>query len=498
MSKEILINANTQEKRVAILEDGRLEEFYIERPQDRTIVGNIYKGLIESCLVSINGAFVNIGIQKKGFLYLSELEYNVPEPVEREEFDVPQPPSHGIYNIAKKTAGGVKKGDEILVQVVKESFGRKGPRLSTNISIPGRYLVFMPQVRHFGISRRIEDTKERQRLRAILKELKLPAQDSGFIVRTAAAGRSRKEIERDASFLFKLWQRIKLAARRKAPALIHEEYDLVLRTIRDSFTDDVKKLIVDCRQEYRRIQRFVRTFLRYLSGRVQLYRGGQDLFHERDIERQINKIFENRIYLKSKGYVIIEPTEGLVVVDVNSGSFKKSSNPEETAFRVNCDAAAEIARQLRLRDLGGIIVIDFIDMQKPQHRKEVFSVLNKALSKDRAKYDCLGISKFGLVEMTRERIHRTVSTLSYQDCPYCLGRGRIKSTLTMSIIALKELKRYLKAHQLKKEVNLILNPAVVPLVQENKKELHFIQRYFRSKINIISNPTLHLEEIKIT
>jgi len=425
MSKEILVNIEPQEKRVALVQDGQLQEFYIERPQDRTIVGNIYKGKIEAVLPSLGAAFVDIGLPKKGFLYLSEIEFafeSVDEPKAQKDKEI-------------------KKGQEVLVQVVKESFGTKGPRLSTHIGLAGRYLVIMPQDKQVGISRRIEDDIERRRLRQIFNELKLP-KDVGFIVRTAACGKSKQELGRDAQFLYKLWKRLeKIVEQKKAPSLIYEEYDLTLRAIRDSFTEDVTKLIVDSKPEYYRIQNFMRTFLSYLAKKVEFYRG-DDLFAEKDIERQIARINESKVYLKSKAYLVIEPTEGLVVIDVNSGGFKKRFNQEETAFKVNTEAAIEAARQLVLRDLGGIIVIDFIDMEKEGHRREIFNILKKALSNDRAKYDILGISKFGVVEMTRERIHKTVQMLSFQTCPYCQGRGRVKSATTIAIYALKELRGF--------------------------------------------------------
>jgi ribonuclease G len=480
MPKEILINVEPQEKRVAIISDGKLDEFYIERPQDKTIVGNIYKGKIEAVLPSLGAAFVDIGLPKKGFLYLSEIEFAF------ESLDEPQ----------QIKACEIKKGQEVLVQVVKESFGTKGPRLSTHIGLAGRYLVLMPQDKQIGISRRIEDEAERRRLRAILGELKL-AKDVGFIVRTACSGKTKQVLMRDAQFLLKLWRRLeKLIQQKKAPSLIYEEYDLTLRVIRDSFTDDVAKLVVDSKPEFYRIQHFMKSFLSYLTKRLELFKG-DDLFEKNDIEKQINRIFESKVYLKSKAYLVIEPTEGLVVIDVNSGGFKKKLTQEETAFKVNCEAAVEVARQLILRDLGGIIVIDFIDMAKESHRREVLSLLKKALSNDRAKYDILGISKFGLVEMTRERIHKTVQTLSYQICPYCQGMGKVKSAMTMAIYALKELKRFLKGKALK-EVNINLAPAVIDEVLKDKENLRLIEHRFRTKINLISNPALHIEDIRIS
>jgi len=480
MPKEILINIETQEKRVAIVTDGRLDEFYIERPQDKTIVGNIYKGKIEAVLPSIGAAFVDIGLPKKGFLYLSEIE------LAYESEAAPQ----------TSVPFEVKKGQEVMVQVVKESFGTKGPRLSTQIGLAGRYLVLMPQGNQVGISRRIEDDEERKRLRLIFNELKLP-KDVGFIVRTAASGKSKQELFRDAQFLLKLWGRLKkIIEKKSAPSLIYEEYDLTLRAIRDSFSDDVTKLVVDSKPEFYRIMHFMRTFLSYLTGKVELYRG-DNLFEDKDIERQINRIYESHVYLKSKAYLIIEPTEGLVVIDVNSGGFKKKIEQEEAAFKVNCEAAAETARQLILRDLGGIIVIDFIDMEKERHRKEVFNTLKRGLSNDRAKYDILGISKFGVVEMTRERIHKTVQMLSYQLCPYCQGRGKVRSPITTSIYGLKELKRFLKGKSLK-EVTLTLAPPVIDEILKDKESLRLIEHKFRTKINLVSNPASHIEDVRIS
>lgn len=480
MAKEILVNIEPREKRVAVMNNGHLEEFYMERPEDKTIVGNIYKGRIDAALPSINGAFVDIGLLKKGFLYLSEIE-SAFESAESEKLKPKQ----------------VKKGQEVLVQVVKESFGTKGPRLSCHIGIPGRYLVLMPQDAHLGISRRIEDDEERKRLRQSLIEAKLP-ENLGFIVRTAATGRSKQEIQRDAFFLLKLWKRLEKDSKIKpAPSLIYEEYDLTLRAIRDSFTEDVSRLIIDSKPEYYRVKHFMKTFMNYLSHKVELYRG-QDLFGEKGAEAQINKIFETKVYLKSKAYIVIEPTEGLVVIDVNSGGFRKNVRQEEAAFKINCEVAAEVAHQIMLRDLGGIIVIDFIDMEREGHRREVLNVLKKALHQDRAKYDIAGISKFGVVEMTRERIHNTAQALSYQNCPYCQGKGKVKSPLTMSIFALKELKKHLLKKPAGREINFTLNPAVISEILKDKNNLRQLEHRFKAKINLVSNPTLHVEDLQIS
>jgi len=482
MSKEILINVDAQEKRVAIVKDSVLEEYSIERPQNRTIVGNIYKGVVKSVVPSIGAAFVDIGKEKNGFLYLSEGSEHLLEPVEE-------------YNLFNNQ---IQKNQELLVQVVKEGFGTKGPRLTTHISIPGRYLVLMPQDKNLGISRRIESDTERTRLIKLLEGLSLP-KEMGFIVRTAATGCQKHHLVRDMNFLVKLWRRVlKGQKSKKAPSLIYEEYDLSLRTIRDSFSEDVNKVIVDSFTEYRRIVHFVKSFLPHLVRRIEFYSKAITLFEDKKVEDEIAKIFDNRVFLDCGGYLIIEPTEGLVVIDVNSGRFKKKMSTEEMAFIVNRQAASEAARQLRLRDLGGIIVIDFIDMSKDQHRREVLRVLKDALRLDGAKTDVLGISKFGLVELTRERVYRTVESLSYESCPYCGGKGRIKSVTTISINIIRQLRQYLKTFP-KRELNLYVHPKVNDyLFNKDKTLIERLEKQFRKRIFVFSDPVLHIEQSRFS
>ncbi|HNQ51460.1 MAG TPA: Rne/Rng family ribonuclease [Candidatus Omnitrophota bacterium] len=494
MAREILVNVEHQEKRVVIVNDGRIEEFYIERPGDKTIVGNIYKGTIEAALASINGAFVEMGMAKKGFLYMTEIESGYE--FEDSQPHHPQPHQPQRRSTPGKLAGGIKKGQEVLVQVVKESFGTKGPRLSCHIGIPGRYLVIMPLENQVGISRRIENVEERRRLRQILVDAQLP-KDIGFIVRTVAVGKSKNELVRDANYLIKTWRRIeKQVQRMRPPSLVYGELDLVLRVIRDSFSEDVHKLIVDSKPEFYRIHKFMNdSFMGHMRRKVEFYRGN-DLFGDKDIERQITKVFETKVYMKSKAYIIIEPTEGLVVIDVNSGGFKERIDQEDAAFKINCEAAVEIAHQLRLRDLGGIIVVDFIDMEREGHRREVLRVLRNALDQDRAKYDILGISKFGLVEMTRERVHNTVHTMAFQACPYCSGRGKVKSPLTMSIFVVKELRRFLQGKQLR-QVEVSVHPVVADEIAKDKEILRQVERRYRVRVTLTPNSALKIEDIAI-
>ncbi|MFA6379083.1 MAG: Rne/Rng family ribonuclease [Candidatus Omnitrophota bacterium] len=429
MSKEILVNIREGETRVSITENGILDDFYIERDSEDVLLGNIYKGRVESILPSINAAFVNIGQEKNGFLYLTDIV----SPLVEEELSGARKFLDNILNLKKEqkkkqqAAQPLAKGDEVIVQVVKEPFGTKGARLTSHVSLPGRFIVFMPYDKHLGVSKRIETAPDRQRLRDILKELDF-AKNSGFIIRTVALQKGKKEIVRDAKFLFDVWQKIKKQSEEKqAPSLLYKEYDLVWRIVRDFLREDVSSVIVDSKEVYERVRKFVFMMIgNEMINRVQLYKGEGSLFDAKNVTKQLNKIYEPKVYLKSGAYIVIEPTEGLIVVDVNSGRFKVNASPEDAAFMVNMEAALEIARQLRLRDLGGIIVIDFIDMTREGHKRQVLQALEKALEKDHAKTEVTKISQLGLLEMTRARTGKTIQSMSFEACPYCSGRGQVK------------------------------------------------------------------------
>ncbi len=487
--KEILINFEQQEKRVAILEDNKLENYFVERAKDRTTVGNIYKGRVETIVPSVGAAFVNIGLEKNGFLYLNDTASLVLE----EEVEV----SNGTAG-KKFEPPVLKASQELIVQVTKEPFGTKGPRLTTHISLPGRYLVLMPFERHFGISKRIDDEAERSRLRSILGEMKVPA-PMGLIIRTVAWGAQSKELHRDLALLLRLWDRIEKASKNKnAPFLIYEEYDLVLRMIRDFFNEEIGAIWIDNKEEFKRVYRFVKSYMSRLINKVLYYRERVPLFEKKAIEDEIERLYSNKVFLKSGAYIVIEPTEGLTVIDVNSGKFrKKNISQEEMAFSVNCESAREVARQLRLRDVGGIIVIDFIDMMEERHRREMINVFKSALASDRAKTDVIGLSKLGLVQMTRERTHRTLESISYQDCPYCRGKGKIKSVFSIAMYALRELKNYLANNKVRK-VTLEAHPDVAAnLNGENFHTLRNISRRFGARVDVKANGTYHIEKIAI-
>ncbi len=486
--KEILINYEQQERRVAILEDGRLENYFVERAKGRTTVGNIYKGRVETIVPSVGAAFVNIGQEKNGFLYLND---TVSLSLEDEE-------EAGALE-RKREAPVLKEGQELIVQVTKEPFGTKGPRLTTHISLPGRYLVLMPFERHFGISKRIDDDAERKRIRGILDELKVP-EPMGIIIRTVAWGATGKELHRDLALLVRLWENIeKTSKKRSAPFLIYEDYDLVLRMLRDYFNEEIGSILIDSKEEFKRVLRFVRSYMCRLSNTVLFYRDKTPLFEKKGIEDAIEKLYSSKVFLKSGAYIVIEPTEGLTVIDVNSGKFRrKNISQEQMAFAVNCESAREIARQLKLRDVGGIIVIDYIDMMEEKHRRELINVFKSSLSSDRAKTDILGLSKLGVVQMTRERTHRTLESISYQECPYCHGKGKVKSAFSIALAAIRELKNYLTNNKTRKVLVEVHPDVASNLNNENFQSLRNVGRRFGARIEVKANESFHIEKVSMS
>jgi ribonuclease E len=481
MKQEMLINvAQPEECRIAIVEDGVLEELYIERSSQDNYVGNIYKGKIVNLEPSIQAAFVDFGVGRNGFLHISDVE---PQYFRQGGFDPDKPimpngsqrEEHGEFaddeeddeleevgeNGRSRRPGGrtaqkrirpgvrprikppiqdiFRRGDEVLVQVIKEGIGTKGPTLSTYISIPGRYLVLMPALGRIGVSRKIEDEDARRRLRDILRELN-PPKGLGFIVRTAGTDRTKKELSRDLAYLVRLWKvivrRIKKAP---APCDIYEESDMIIRTIRDIFTADVDGIYIDRPEAFERAKEFLQIVMpRYVS-RLQMYEGREPLFHKYKLDDEIARINQRKVPLRGGGSLVIDQTEALVAIDVNSGSFRTDGGAEESAFQLNQIAAREIARQLRLRDLGGVVVNDFIDMRKDRHRRIVERTLRDAVRRDRARTKILRTSPFGLIEMTRQRIRPSLKRSVYKECPACGGSGLVKSAESMAIEVVRKL-----------------------------------------------------------
>jgi ribonuclease E len=465
MKQEMLINvAQSEECRIAIVEDGSLEELYIERTSQDNYVGNIYKGKVVNLEPSIQAAFVDFGVGRNGFLHISDVEpqyyrqggYDPLKPLEpgsrfaRADIDVGdddttapeerdrsrrhRPPRPGARPRIKPPIQDIlRRGDEVLVQVIKEGIGTKGPTLSTYISIPGRYLVLMPALGRVGVSRKIEDDELRRKLRDVMLELN-PPKGLGFIVRTAGIDRTKRELSRDLAYLLRLWKVIVRRIKKyPAPIDIYEESDMIIRTIRDIFTGDVDSIFIDEPSAYNRAKEFLQIVMpRYVS-RLHLYEGKEPLFHKYNLDREISLIHQRKVPLKQGGSIVIDQTEALVAIDVNSGSFRADDSAEETAYQMNLLAAKEIARQLRLRDLGGVVVNDFIDMRKEKHRRNVERALRDAVKRDRARTKILRTSPFGLIEMTRQRIRPSLKRSVYKDCPGCSGSGVVKTAESMAI-----------------------------------------------------------------
>ena len=442
MKQEMLINVSQpEESRIAIVEDGNLEELYIEHTGQENYVGNIYKGVVVNLEPSIQAAFVDFGVGRNGFLHISDLE-----PSYFKQCSTPYEEDNGRRSrlgsrprVKPPIQDTLHRGDEILVQVIKEGIGSKGPTLSTYISIPGRYLVLMPAMGRVGVSRKIENEETRRKLRDIMLELN-PPKGLGFIVRTAGADRMKKELARDLTYLMRLWKVLaKRVKKIPGPVAIYEESDMIIRTIRDIFSTEFDSIIIDDAQAYQRALEFVQQVMPKCADRIQLYEGKEPIFHKFNLDKEIEQIHKRIVPLPLGGSIVVDQTEALVAIDVNSGNFRADDNAEETAYRMNLQAAKEIARQLRLRDLGGVIVNDFIDMRKDKHRRDVERALRDAVKRDRARTKILRTSPFGLIEMTRQRIRPSVERSSFQECPYCKGSGVVKSVEHMALDVLRTL-----------------------------------------------------------
>jgi len=496
MQKQILINAEPKETRVAILEGNVLQEYYVERAGHKRIVSNIYKGRVEAIIPGLAAAFIDIGLERDGFLYAGDVATEkmnfLPGELDEAVFDSTK--RGGAEDISKL----LKKGQEILVQIEKVAVGTKGPRLTQYISIPGRFLVLMPlQKRHIGISKKIEGEK-RARIKKMLDELKVP-QDVGLIVRTAAQTATSRDLSRELKFLLKIWNRIKNSAQgQRPPKLVYEEYDLILRVVRDLFNEEISTLLIDSKDEHRRVMKFLRMVLPGLRSKVKLHRDPRGVLEQFGIEKEIEKLYAKKVLLRSKGTIIIEQTESLVAIDVNSAGFSGKKNPEDTAFVTNMEAAREVARQIRLRDMGGIIIIDFIDMELKEHRRRVRRTLEEALKRDKAKTEVLNVSSIGVVEMTRQRMGRSLHSVASQECPYCRGEGFVKAVPTIVIEVLRKLRKYLSETKARR-VEIGAHPEVANfLLTQDKSGLSYIGKQYRCHINIRSNEGLHLEDFRIS
>jgi ribonuclease E len=478
---KMLVNAvDPEEYRIAILKDGELDQFYIATSTKEEIKGNIYKGTVSKIEPSLQAAFINYGADKNGFLPMGE--------VHPEYFSVQE--ENTTSKAVPKIEDVIKKGNELLVQVTKEREGKKGAYLTTYISIAGRYLVLTPGRPSGGISHKIEDEEERKRLKSLMSQLKMP-EEVGYIVRTAAAGRKKRIISGELKNLLRLWDDIRNRAEKEpAQSMLYKEEDLGLRTLRDFFSAEVDEIVVDDKQTWSDMKEFMKIISPAHQKRVRLYREKAPIFSEYGIEKQIEQIYNNKVPLKSGGSIVIDSTEALISIDVNSGRSTRGKGIEETAYKTNLEAAKEISRQLRLRDIGGLIVIDFIDMKDRKHEREVVKQIKEEIKKDRAKISFSPISKFGLMEVSRQRLRPSIESKSYQICEYCQGRGIVRSVEATSVSFLRQI--WLGASKDKVVALTGILPSNVANYLLNKKraELAELEERYGVSIDIQGEPGL--------
>lgn len=484
-AKKMIINVvNPEESRVAIIDNGLLTDLAVETTSTEKIRGNIYKGVVKKVQPSLNAAFVDFGSNRHGFLPLDEV--------------------HAKYRSDNKTAKGkhasdhiLKKNQEILVQVTKEEKENKGAALTTYISLPGRYLVIMPGYKRSGISKKIDDAEERKKLKDIGKELKFP-DDMGFIIRTAGLNKTKKELQKDANYLTRLYKAVQSKADKiSAPSLVYQESNMVIQSIRDYFTTDIGEVLIDSPEALKKAKEFFKQIIPKQYKALTLYEEKEPIFSRYKVEEQIEALYERTVPLKSGGSISIDPTEALVAIDVNTARFTRLKTQEETTLITNLEAAEEIARQLRLRDLGGLIVIDFIDMKQIKNRHQVERHLKSAFKTDKANIEMSKISKFGMLEMSRERLRSPLRDINHINCPFCRGNGKIRATESLSLLILRKLFDGASSGQ-NREIRIILSPEVADYLFNVKREaLHSIEKQYGVFIRIISRPVQPVDSYKI-
>ncbi|MBD9479756.1 ribonuclease G [Pseudoxanthomonas sp. PXM02] len=462
MSEEILVNVTPRETRVAVIENGMLQELHIERGWRRGVVGNIYKGKVQRVMPGMQAAFVEVGLDRAAFLHANDIVRSSPGAVvDGEEAVLPAPPPAPIMDL-------LRDGQDIVVQVVKDPIGSKGARLTTQISIPSRYLVLLPQSKVIGVSARIEDEAERHRLKQVVTELAGLHGGHGYIIRTNAEGQPAEALAEDIAYLSRVWNVVERRGRESPScSILYEDLSLPLRAVRDLIRKDVEKVKVDSKETHERLQAFVAKYMPVLAERIELYSGERPIFDLYGVEDEIGRALDKQVPLKSGGYLVIDQTEAMTTVDVNTGSFLGQRNLEETVYRTNLEAAQAVARQLRLRNLGGIIIIDFIDMDDPEHRRQVLRTLEKSLAKDHAKTTVYEFSPLGLVEMTRKRTVESLARQLSEPCPECSGRGSIKTTETVTYEIFREITRAVRQFEAARLL-VIASPKVVARITDEE------------------------------
>ncbi|MFQ5965479.1 MAG: ribonuclease E/G [Candidatus Scalinduaceae bacterium] len=494
MKKIMLVNAiEPEESRIAILEDKVLEELYIERFSREQIAGNIYKGRVVNIESSIEAAFVDIGLTKNGFLHASDVKYPQSDGDQSGNDDS----TVKTKEIKPRIKSLLKPHQEIFVQITKEGIGDKGPSLTTYVSLPGRFLVLMPDVNRIGISRKIIDETERKRLKEIIEELN-PPPNLGFIVRTAGVNQTKRELSRDINYLQRLWKVIESKGHKAdSPSVIYQESDLVIRTIRDIFSSDIDEITIDSETVYKKIRYFLRLIMPSCVKKLRLYKNPEPLFHKYNIENEIEKIHNKEVRLPRGGSIVIEQTEALVAIDVNSGKYREESDPEKTAFKTNIKAAKEIARQIRLRDIGGVVIIDFIDLKIESNMRAVEKVIEEASKRDRARTKMLKMSKFGIIQMTRQRIKPSLKDVIYENCEHCKGTG-VTKTLESNCLDLMRQIKSASNNPLVNKIEVIANDEVAEnLLNLKKKQLAKLEENFSNCIIIKGRIGYKIGEVTI-
>ncbi|MFQ5607330.1 MAG: ribonuclease E/G [Candidatus Zixiibacteriota bacterium] len=498
VKRELLINVGDFETRIALLEDDRLVELSVERPETERMVGDIYKGRISKVLPGMQSAFVDIGWEKAAFLHASDMGH-VPDSQRR--YDVEDEGNGEI--IRKNRRVGIEKvlkdRQELLVQVIKEPIGTKGPRISTDISIPGRYVVLVPDNTGVRVSKKISEWAEVRRLRKVVEPLR--PEGFGLICRTESQGKGEKEIVPDIKRSLRMWTKLKRKGdSSEAPALIHKEEEMIISVVRDILTDSMDKIVVDSRREYRRLAAYSRQVTPQLRGRIELYNESTPLFDKYNVEREIEKMLERKVWIRKGSYLVIDQTEAMITIDVNTGRFVGSKNQEETIFRTNMESCKEIARQLRLRDMGGLIVCDFIDMYSRENRRKLYESFKRELEKDRAKKAVNPVSDFGLIELTRQRVRPSLMQTFSEPCSCCNGFGRVLSKETMGakidrwFIRASAAKEYASFHLV---VNPSLADALIGQEGDAGNRLRRIMKQQRIKVNLVRDTSISLQEFRV-
>jgi len=502
MKNELIINVTPTETRIARMEAGAISELIVERAQETRYTGNIYKGRIVRVLPRMQAAFAEIGLERTAFLYVTDItrEMAVEEMMVEEEELPPERPRFDRRSPREvpQIQDLVREGQEILVQIARDPIGTKGARLTTHVSLPGRFLVYMPTVDHLGVSRRIGDDKERIRLKHILDRV-APRNEGGFIARTMSEGANERELKMDIDYLTKLWREIRTTAETSScPSLVHKELSVVLRATRDLYTPDIDQIVIDSPLEKQKIEDFIGSFTTNYQDVVRLYEGSEPIFDAYGIEVEISRALGKKVWLKSGGYIIIEQTEALTSVDVNTGKFVGKRNLEDTILKTNLEAVKEIAYQLRLRDIGGIIILDFIDMEKRENREKVYQAFKEQLRYDRSKTTITEITELGLVEMTRKRTRESLSRLLCEPCSYCEGVGYLKSRVTICHEILRGLRRGAPDFQ-GETVSVTAQPGVVEmLLDEERPALEEWEKRSGKKVIVKAREDYHVEQFDLT